>query len=584
MSGRIPEEFISDLLSRVDIVGVIDRRVTLKKSGREYSACCPFHSEKTPSFTVSPQKQFYHCFGCGAHGTAISFLMEFERLSFPEAIEELAREVGLSLPEAVTKPAFNEGAGPQADTEQLYALLERVNRFYQSALRKHPEKNKAVEYLKNRGISGQTAALYELGYAPSDWDSLNREFGANPQDRKNLINLGLCKHSNGNRPYDLMRDRIIFPIRNHRGKTIGFGARTLGDEQPKYLNSPESTVFKKGQELYGLHQIKSQRLSQQSILVVEGYMDVIALAQHGVPNATAALGTAFTEQHFSLLLRHTRNIVFCFDGDRAGRQAAWRAVENCLPRFRDGISLKFIFLPEGEDPDSYIRRFGQQGMEQLIDQSIPLSKFVIQHLMEQSPGSGMESKIEFVRLAKPIVQALEEESTFRALLIQELCKITGRKAEEFGANAPVSTQRKSKNYQGKRPTLSPVRSAITLLLHYPHLAHEDFIDLPPNSSEIAGVQLLSDIIDLVRTHPQITTAGILEHWRDTPTGNQLATLVKQDLHLGEQEVLAEFRGSLKKIGQQNLEGRMEELLNKSRYSSLNTEEKKELLQLLALNA
>ncbi|MEW8281341.1 MAG: DNA primase, partial [Candidatus Thiodiazotropha taylori] len=347
MAGKIPTHFIDQLLNRVDIVDVINRRVTLKKAGKEFQACCPFHDEKTPSFTVSPSKQFYHCFGCGAHGSAIGFLMEYDNLGFVEAVEELAQSAGLEVP--------REGGNEQGpDLRPLYELMEKTARFYQHQLKHHAESPAAVDYLKSRGMSGQIAASYGIGFAPPGWDNLTGTLGSDKASLERLNKCGLLSESNG-KQYDRFRNRIIFPIRDPRGRTIGFGGRVLGDDKPKYLNSPETPLFHKGRELYGLYEARQANREISNLLVVEGYMDVVALAQHNIQNAVATLGTATTHEHLELIFRNCPEVIFCFDGDRAGRDAAWKALNTSLPLMRDGREVRFLFLPQGEDPDTQVR-------------------------------------------------------------------------------------------------------------------------------------------------------------------------------------------------------------------------------------
>jgi len=376
MAGRIPQSFIDEVLNRTDIVEVIDTRVPLKKAGREFKACCPFHDEKTPSFTVSQVKQFYHCFGCGANGTAISFLMDYEHMEFVEAIEELARRAGLEIPKETSG-----GQSHAPSTLPHYALLERVADYYQEQLRDHPQASRAVDYLKQRGLTGDIAARFGIGFAPPGWENLASALGANDTVHKQLLELGLTvERDKGDGAYDRFRDRIQFPIRDRRGRTIGFGGRVLDDSTPKYLNSSESPVFHKGQELYGLFEARRAVRKLERILVVEGYMDVVALAQFDINYAVATLGTATTHEHLERLFRTVPEVVFCFDGDRAGREAAWRALENTLPVLRDGREARFLFLPDGEDPDSLVRKIGKQALEQQIATATHLSDFFFDRL------------------------------------------------------------------------------------------------------------------------------------------------------------------------------------------------------------
>ncbi len=389
MPGAIPQHFIDELLSRADIVEIIGRRVPLKKAGREFQACCPFHNEKTPSFTVSPTKQFYHCFGCGAHGSALSFMMEYDRLSFPEAVEELATSMGLEVPR---EAGFAQGP----DHRPLFDILERAAAYFAQQLRQHAQAAQAVEYLRGRGVSGEVAADFRLGYAPPGWDNLLQALGGGDDSRIRLLReAGLITEQDGKR-YDRLRDRIIFPIRDTRGRVVGFGGRLLGDGKPKYLNSPETPVFHKGRELYGLFEARQADANPARLLVVEGYMDVVALAQFGISNAVATLGTATTSDHLEKLYRATPELVFCFDGDRAGRDAAWKALQTALPLMREGRQARFLFLPDGDDPDSMVRRIGQEAMQAEIGDALPLSRIPVrqtrlpgrhgQHRRPRPPG------------------------------------------------------------------------------------------------------------------------------------------------------------------------------------------------------
>lgn len=357
MAGRIPQSFIDDLLVRTDIVELIDSRVRLKKAGKNYQACCPFHNEKSPSFTVSQEKQFYHCFGCGAHGNAIGFVMEYDGLEFPDAIEELASLHGMQVPREQT--AGGSSHSQPAVSKDLFELMNQIARFYESNLKNAPQ---AVEYLKGRGLTGEVVKRFNIGYAPGDWDQVRRRFGASRDHEQLLISGGmLIPRDSGPGSYDRFRDRIMFPIRDKRGRVIGFGGRVLGDGTPKYLNSPETPIFHKGRELFGLYEVKQAHKDPRRILVVEGYMDVVALGQYDIDYAVAALGTATTSDHIHTLFRTTAEVVCCYDGDNAGREAAWRALDNALSHLQDGRELKFVFLPDGEDPDSWYARSARRG-------------------------------------------------------------------------------------------------------------------------------------------------------------------------------------------------------------------------------
>ncbi|MEC9170308.1 MAG: DNA primase, partial [Pseudomonadota bacterium] len=392
MAGKIPRDFIDDLLSRTDVVEVVDSRVKLKKAGKNYQACCPFHNEKSPSFTVSQDKQFYHCFGCGAHGNAISFIMEFDRLEFVEAIEELARYHGLEVPrEKGSRPAMSEEKKQQQQDD--YAVMEQVARFFQHQLRQNGNSKKAIDYLKNRGLSGDIVKQWEIGYAPDSWDALLNTFGNDPQRIKQLVDLKLVNKNDQGRTYDFFRDRIMFPIRDKRGRVVGFGGRVLDDGGPKYLNSPETRIFHKGSELFGFYSARQKNRSLDTVVIVEGYMDVVARSQLDINIATSALGTATTPEHIQMLVRATSHIVCCYDGDRAGREAAWRALENALPALKDGVRISFLFLPDGEDPDTMVRQVGKDAFMEMLDDAMPLSRFFFENLLKTHNVGTPEGKI-----------------------------------------------------------------------------------------------------------------------------------------------------------------------------------------------
>lgn len=428
--ARIPDYFVQDLLARTDIVELVNSRVPLKKSGRNYSACCPFHQEKTPSFSIAPDKQFYYCFGCGANGNAVGFLMEYERLSFPEAVEQLAHKAGLEVPkEEDGRPSQSK---QQRDRLQvLYDLLSRAERFYRQQLKSAPEKKGAVDYLKGRGLSGEIAKRYGLGYAPPGFDNLMTGLSLDKEGVEQALQAGLLvRNDDSNRTYDKFRDRAIFPIRDSRGRTIGFGGRILGDGKPKYLNSPETPVFHKGQELYGLWEWRQSKEKSGRLFVVEGYMDVIALAQNGVENSVATLGTATTEEHAQKLFRQVDNVVFCFDGDNAGRRAAWRALESAMSALEDGKQARFLFLPDGEDPDTLIRAQGREAFLVLADQAPTLSTYLFNHLSEDLDLSTVDGRARLAKLAMPILERAKGE-LYRKLLRRELAALTRLEEDEL---------------------------------------------------------------------------------------------------------------------------------------------------------
>ena len=430
MAGRIPQQFIDDLMQRVDIVEVIDSRVPLKKAGREYTACCPFHNEKTPSFTVSPNKQFFHCFGCGAHGTALGFLMDYEHLEFVEAVEELARGVGLEVP----REAGHADDDQRSQNALLYDLHMEAAHHFQKMLRDHPRAQSAIDYLKNRGLSGEIARDFGLGYAPPGWDNLLTALGRDSERRRALATGGLAIQKDNGDLYDRFRHRIMFPIHDRRGRIIGFGGRVLGDDTPKYLNSPETPIFHKGRELYGLFEARKQVRQLDRLLVVEGYMDVVALAQFGVRNAVATLGTATTGEHLEQLFRVVPEVVFCFDGDRAGLAAAWRALENALPVLREGREARFLFLPEGDDPDSFIRREGADTFGERAANAIPFSDFLFEHLAGSVDMESIDGRARLVEQAKPLLTRLQP-GVFRRMMVHQLERLAALPSVA-GAAAP----------------------------------------------------------------------------------------------------------------------------------------------------
>ena len=400
MAGRIPQAFLDDLLERVDIVEVIDRRVKLRKSGKNYTARCPFHEEKTPSFSVNPDKQFYYCFGCGAGGNALGFLMDYENLDFPRAVEALAGSAGLEVPREPTRGAQDDPEREQSN-KALYALMEEVATYYRRQLRQHPQASRAVTYLKQRGLTGEIAKQFDLGFAPPGWDNLLKALGNTPAQQTLLKDSGMLVENEDGKLYDRFRDRVVFPIRDQRGRVVAFGGRVLGDDKPKYLNSPETGIFHKGRELYGLFQARQANRKLERLLVVEGYMDVIALAQHGISNATATLGTATSKTHLERIYRLCPEVVFCFDGDEAGRKAAVRALEAALPCMEDGRQARFLFLPEGEDPDTMVRGGGAEHFQELVRNAMPLEQFLFESVAEGLDTSSMDGKARLSKQALP---------------------------------------------------------------------------------------------------------------------------------------------------------------------------------------
>lgn len=540
MSGRIPQSFIDQLLARTDLVEVVGARVPLKKQGREYAACCPFHNEKSPSFYVSPTKQFFHCFGCGAHGNAVGFLMDYEHLAFPEAIEELARAAGLEVP--------REG-GTTADRSEQYAeilhWLERADHWFRRQLRHHPERARPIGYLRGRGLAGTVAADFGIGYAPSGRDELLRALAAEGASRSVLLAAGLIVERDGGAILDRFRERVMFPIRDRRGRTIAFGGRVLGDGQPKYLNSPETPVFHKGRELYGLYEARMAARHIGRLLVVEGYMDVVMLAQHGLRCAVATLGTSTTTEHAEKLFRVTHDVVFCFDGDRAGRDAAWRALENVLPQVRDGRRIGFLFLPDGEDPDSLVQREGATVFAARLDTAQPLTDYLVERLRAQVNVNTDEGAARLMELARPLLERMPD-SPARDLLVQALDRgsVLRRHTRLQQAPAGVGEFRRKVDYRK-----SPVRHAIALLLAEPTLAAEAGERAAYAQIDAPGLDLLLELIDIFRDNPHLPAGAMVERYRGTATQRALERLLAwaPDVPAGQFDWRQEFRDTLARI-------------------------------------
>ena len=501
----IPNDFIQTLLARVDVVAVIDGYVPLKKAGANYAACCPFHTEKSPSFTVSPTKQFYHCFGCGAHGTAIGFLMEYAGKTFPDAVEELARDAGLEVPQV----RGGDAPATRAETPDLSGVLLEAAKFYRATLKEAP---RAIDYLKGRGLTGEVAVRFGIGYAPDDWQPLAKAFA--DYQLKALETAGLVITGDGGKRYDRFRDRIMFPIHDGSGRVIGFGGRILDQGEPKYLNSPETPLFSKGRELYGLFQARPAIRTAGKVVVVEGYMDVVALAQHGVEYAVATLGTATTPTHVQKLLRMTDTVVFCFDGDEAGRRAAWRALENTLPVLTDGKSARFLFLPDGEDPDDYIRRRGKAAFEALADQALPLSDFLLSELATRHPPNSSEGRAALVTAAKPLL-ALLAAPILAALVRRRLAEMAGLTQIEMASLVPPATvvpKPAGRTWPREAPSL--IRGLVQCLLLDPNLARRVMVPKPA-TAEGEGAALAALVEFCERGEAPLTTAGVMQHFAGT---------------------------------------------------------------------
>ena len=576
MTGRVPPEFIDALLARTDVVDLINGRIPLRKAGKDYQACCPFHDEKTPSFTVSREKQFYHCFGCGAHGSAIGFLMEYEHQGFREAVEDLARQAGMEIPAGAE--AIREGP----DLRPLYALLGEAATLYRQELRQHPEARRAVDYLKGRGLSGEVAATFGLGFAPPGWDFVLGTLGGSAPARERLLQTGLLIEQDGKR-YDRFRDRVMFPIRDRRGRVIGFGGRVLGDQKPKYLNSPETPVFHKGHELYGLYEAQQANRKLERLLVVEGYMDVIALTQFGISYAVATLGTATTPEHLQVLLRSAPELVFCFDGDRAGRAAAWKALETVLPLATGRQQIRFLFLPDGEDPDTLIRKEGNAGLELRLQDSTPLSEFLFDQLADQVDMSSLDGRARLATLAQPLVDKVPA-GLFQDMLKDRLADLAGIARNRLDSETRAATRPVRRPRTTNRQPLTPLRLAIALLIQQPQLASSTRgLDDDWKQLEKPGIGLLIELLDLIAAYPEITTGALAERWRGREEGVYLRRLADPSL-LADRPFdgqAAELRGAIGTLNKEAREAEGERLYNRTSPSQLSEEEKQRLRGLLS---
>lgn len=589
MAGRIPKDFIDQLMTRIDIVEVIQARVPLKKAGREYTACCPFHNEKSPSFTVSPTKQFYHCFGCGAHGTAISFLMDYEHMEYAEAIEALAAALSLEVPRE--QDAKSMPAKAKRHQDDLFSLMSQACQFFVEQLTKAPH---AQQYIQQRGLNSEVVAQYQVGFAPDQFNALGVQFGQTFGQAK-LLASGLQVRNEAAQVYDRFRGRLMFPIRNRKGQVIGFGGRVLGDGKPKYLNSPETELFHKGSELYGLYEARQHTRNLERLIVVEGYMDVMALAQFGITYAVATLGTATTSDHIKILFRLVPEIVFCFDGDKAGRSAAWKALETLLPHLNDGREVRFLFLPSGEDPDTQVRKVGTEAFEASIKAALPLTKFFTLGLKENlslSPESALttaEDNVRFNQEADRLL-ALMPASKLKTLLVAQ-----NQGMFRVWVEDEASKQRKHKSFKDKDDKAkdapkatshevkkTPVRYAIALLLHDPTLTL--WIENPERLVEwdIRGVDLLVKVVEAIEENPQIHSAGLLERFRGTRYEAALMKLMAWQPVQAEQGILQrEFQDCLRQIAKQARQKAIDDLLHKEQLQGLSEQEKQDLLSLLS---
>lgn len=581
---RVPESFIKEVLSRIDIVDLIDERVKLKKAGNNYVACCPFHDEKTPSFNVSRTKQFYYCFGCGASGDAISFLEAFEKLHFMEAITNLSEKVGMQLPINAQEKAVEDELRP------LYAILNEANLFYQQALRHHPLREKAVSYLKNRHMSGAIAKLFEVGLSPSEWDGLLKKFGTSKEKIEILLKAGLIIQHQSGRYYDRFRGRIMFPIKDKKGNVVGFGGRVLDDSKPKYLNSPETPVFHKNQCLYGLYEVLKAPKKWPYALIVEGYMDVIALHQHGIVGAMATLGTSLSEAHLNLLFRYFSDIVFCFDGDKAGIDAAFKALNVVLPLMEDGRQVRFVFLPPGEDPDTFIQTQGRVTFESLVEAGTPLSTYLFSALASKVPPNTIDARARYVQMAKPLLSLLPQ-GVFREMMFDKLAEIIEINRDVVAGKAVF----RNHSFQGRREhrlksppmprPLAPALSAFVLLLNHPQLISH--VNSPQAHSNLAGIQAtgvrdLLVAIKLVQTHVDATLSYLIPLLKQEGVDCQVLENSQAWLTLIPREgVEAEFLGALQRLLEIGRRQLAEGLLKKARVEELTADEKQKLKQILS---
>ena len=595
MAGRIPQGFIDELTARADIVELIGSRVELKKAGREYRACCPFHNEKTPSFWVSPQKQFYHCFGCGAHGTALGFLMEYDKLSFPEAIEELAGRLGLDVPREASSQPDNSGS-----SQPLYDLNLKVAKYFASVL---PGDARAKEYAKKRGLTRETIEKFMIGFAANSWNELLKRFGTTDADKKVLFDCGLVIERERtdsrtlDRYYDRFRDRLMFPIRDSRGRVLAFGGRIIDQGEPKYLNSPETLLFHKGRELYGLYEVRQSRTTLKRLMVVEGYMDVARLHQAGVTYAVATLGTATTPEHLRRIFKLVNEVVFCFDGDKAGRAAAWRALGNALPEARDGRQIRFLFLPEGHDPDSLVGEEGREAFEKRLEGALPLSEYLATALGEQVDLNHADGRAQFAELARPLVTKVAP-GVYRDLLIERLSESIKLPAARLNqlwfneATAPGGTHLAGAAPEPSRPALDRgarprdggggkglVTRAVKLLVHHPGIAARisgtQLTQLEMTGD--AGSQFLFELIDQLQQEPAANTGVLLTRWRERPEVARMTALAQEELPgIDEAGAALELAAAISTLSLEPTLRRHQELIDKGELSDDERAELREL--------
>ncbi|MDQ2043379.1 DNA primase [Pseudoalteromonas sp. 20-92] len=580
MAGKIPRNFIDDLLARTDIVDLIDSKVGLKKAGKDYQACCPFHNEKSPSFTVSQDKQFYHCFGCGANGNAISFIMEYEKLEFVDAIEEIASMLNLEVPREQGTSSAPERTAAQKRSD--YDLMLHTARFYQHQLKHHSNSTAVIDYVKGRGLSGEIVKKFMIGYAPSEWDGLCLQLGRNKEQKEQLVELKLASEKTPGRQFDFFRDRLIFPIRDKRGRVIAFGGRVMqADQGPKYLNSPETRIFHKGFELYGLYEAKQAHKKLDHVLIVEGYMDVVALAEQGIEYAVAALGTATTSEHMHTLFRTTDKVICCYDGDRAGRDAAWRALENALPYLNDGKALNFVFLPDGEDPDSLVQKEGKELFEQRLSEADDFTKVLFNKLSLEIDLTLDSGKAKLLSAALPLIEKIPSEF-YQENILEQLGRLIGRTREQLNSRLKTPKQQHSIERKFK---ITPMRQAIGILIQHPQLAKS--IPYLPDLAQmsIAGIGLLLRLQEQALEKENVTTAQLLEFFRGTEDYEPLIKLATWQHEINEERLETVFQNTFKFIEDQCLNYRLETLLIKDKTQGLNSDERLEChLLMTALKA
>jgi len=570
MAGMIPRSFIDDLLVRVDLVDLVDSYIPLKKSGSNYVARCPFHTEKTPSFSVTRNKQLYHCFGCGAGGNAISFLMDYGHLNFVEAVEDLADFVGVEVPKEAGTVSVKKN-----NLAEIYQVLEQVAVFYIEQLRNDKAAKIAVDYLKSRGLSGEIAREFQVGYAPMGRGELSKYFNI-----KTLVDAGLVIANEDGSVYERFRGRVVFPIKDRRGRVLGFGGRILDDSMPKYLNSPETTVFHKGREVYGLYELLARNSKPDRIVVVEGYMDVIALAQFGLSYSVATLGTATSREHMELLFRFTTEIVLCFDGDKAGRAASWRAVDAVLPTLQDGRQVKIMQLPSGIDPDVLMREQGLEAFESLVSSAQTLSDYFFEHLSHGLNLNDMEGRASLVSKAKSYLAKLPN-GVFQDLMLEKLKSLTRVERLDFFEKATTIKNREYKQKQ-EDAKLSPVRMAISLLLQNPELIEVlEEKELSWRNIELAGVNVLKKIVDIIVNHPNINLPRLLECFRGAEEEKYINIMMNHEFYMTGEALKDEFSGAIDRLIDHGKEQRLDELIAKERASGLAEQEQKELLSRLA---